>query len=53
MACTQAQRDRLLDRWSVVIARWNARAIRCAVPREHVVHSDDPGLGGSSALGAL
>ena len=30
----QAQHDRLRDRWSVVIARWNARAMRCARVRD-------------------
>ena len=29
-------KDRLLDRWAVVIARYNARAVRSAVARDGV-----------------
>ena len=32
----QARKDRFLDRWSVIIARYNARAVQCAVLRDGV-----------------
>ena len=38
----QARKDRLLDRWSIIVARFNASALQCAVTRSDASHASGP-----------